>query len=566
VLHYLATNPGRVIAREELVKSVWRHSHVSAGVLRGYIRDLRDVLGDDAAAPQFIETIGRRGYRFIALPSVTDAAIGDQRSPIVGREAELRQLHAWWEQASQGERQVVFVTGEAGIGKTSLLDTFLDQVATDYDVWIGRGQCVEHYGAGEAYLPVLEALSQLGRGSGREHLTELLRGYAPTWLMHLPALLSPAEREGLQREVLGTTRERNLRELAEGLEALTRMTARAPPVLVLVLEDLQWSDHATLDFVASLARRRESARLLLIGTFRFGDAIVSGHPLKGLKQDLQIHGQCAELPLGLLSEEATADYLAARFAAGTRSPLRELARMLHARTDGNPLFMVNVVDDLVSQGVIEARSGRWDLRTAPKEIESRIPESLRQMIEQQVDRLTVADQRVVEAGSVAGLEFAAATVAGALDTDVIEVEERCSGLVSRGQLLRACGDGTLPNGTVTARYEFLHALHRRVVYDRLSHGRHQRLHRRLGEEVERVYGAEVGELAAALAVHFERGRDTRRAVQYRLQAAKNAIRRCANQEAIAHLTKGLELAEAHQGSDTAADVQEAEALLEELKS
>jgi len=181
----------------------------------------------------------------------------------VGREAELAQLHEWLEQALSGERQMVFVTGEPGIGKTAVVDAFLALLAGNPNLWIGRGQCVAHYGAGEAYLPVLEALGRLGRVAGGERLIALLGRYAPAWLAQLPTLVGEAELDALQRKVQGVPRERMLREMAEAVEVLT---AEMP--VVLVLEDLQWSDTATLDWLAAVAQRREAARLLVIATYR----------------------------------------------------------------------------------------------------------------------------------------------------------------------------------------------------------------------------------------------------------------------------------------------------------
>ncbi|MBI3304075.1 MAG: ATP-binding protein [Deltaproteobacteria bacterium] len=197
---------------------------------------------------------------------------------MVGREAELSQLYRWLEKVLEGERQIIFVTGEPGIGKTTVVEAFLQQIAAERDIWIGRGQCIEHYGAGEAYLPVLEALGRLCREPGGQFLIELLSQQAPTWLVQMPALLRATELETLQRKTRGATREGMLRELAEAVEALT---AEWP--LVLWLEDLQWSDVSTLDWLAFVGRRRERARLLVIGTYRPVEVIVSGHPLKGVK-------------------------------------------------------------------------------------------------------------------------------------------------------------------------------------------------------------------------------------------------------------------------------------------
>ena len=307
------------------------------------IRELRKALGDDARVPQFIETVHRRGYRFIAAahnpvasskyPSsegitsvrqLSNSGLSTQHSLLVGREAELAQLHGWLDKALRGERQVVFVTGEAGIGKTTLVEAFLSRVRShrsslgvqnrnppnseprtpDSRPLDRTGQSVEHYGASEPYLPVLEALGRLGRGPDGEHLIAVLRQYAPTWLVHLPALVSPAEREQLQREVQGATPQRMLREMAEALEALT-----AEHPLLLVLEDLHWSDVSTLDLLSVVARRTERARLFIIGSYRPAEVLGNGHPLRTVMQELHLHKQCEELRLGLLSEEDVTAYL-----------------------------------------------------------------------------------------------------------------------------------------------------------------------------------------------------------------------------------------------------------------
>ena len=257
----------------------------------------------------------------------------------MGRETELAISTSWLAKALSGERQIVFVTGEPGIGKTTLVEAFRQrirelgvrlgvQLATPITIqnsrfpiacipnpahpWLGRGQCIEHYGAGEAYLPMLEALGRLCRDETGNSVITLLRQHAPTWLVQMPALLSPTELEELQRRTAGVTRERMLRELAEALEVIT---AERP--LVLVLEDLHWSDVSTLDLLSMLARRQERARLLIIGTYRPVEVLTRDHPLKGIKQELQLHGQCEELALDFLSEAAVAEYLAMRFDASS---------------------------------------------------------------------------------------------------------------------------------------------------------------------------------------------------------------------------------------------------------
>jgi DNA-binding winged helix-turn-helix (wHTH) protein/predicted ATPase len=549
VLRYLVEHAGRVVTQEELRTAVWPATVVSESVLRGAIRELREVLGDAADAVRFVETIPHRGYRFVAPLTAAHAGQTALRSArpfapqpvprpgnflLIGRDAELGRLQEWLESALQGTRQVVFVTGEPGIGKTTVVDTFLAYAAGRGDLWIGRGQCVEHYGPSEAYLPVLEALWQLCRRPGGEQVIPLLSHYAPTWLAQMPGLLGEAELAAAQRRAQGATRERMLRELAEAIEALTAATA-----VVLVLEDLHWSDYSTLDLLALLAQRRGPARLLVLGTYRPADVIVSGHPLKALKQELQAHGRCEELPLGFFTEVEVAQYLRARFAQQQLPP--ELGGAIHRSTEGNPLFLVNVVDYWVSQGVLVETAGRWHLAARVEDLTAGVPESLRQMIEKQVGRLTPEEGRLIEAASVAGVEFATAAIAAGLQEQTERVEEWCERLAKRGQFLQARGTETLADGTVIGRHGFRHALYQQVLYERVAVMRRVRLHRRIGAWGEQVYGAQGSNLAAELAMHFERGHDYARAVQYLGQAAKNAGRRHALQEAVALLRKALEL-------------------------
>src|SRR5262245_32775984 len=181
------------------------------------------------------------------------------------------------------------------------------------------------------------ALGRLGREPRHREVTAVLAQYAPTWLAQLPALANLSEREGLQRILMGATRERMLRELTDALEVLA---IRQP--IVIVLEDLHWSDHSTAEFIAYLAQRRGPARLLLIGTYRPADLQARAHPLKGVVQELQARGRCEELRLKTLRETEIDTYVGKRFGEGTFPAT--LAELIHQRTGGNPLFMVNMIE------------------------------------------------------------------------------------------------------------------------------------------------------------------------------------------------------------------------------
>ena len=407
VLHYLVTHPEHLVTKDELLDAVWPETAVTDAVVRVAIGALRKAL-HDTGPPRFIATVPRRGYRFVAPVTVADASESTTGSPtsqalltpappplLVEREAVLQRLEVAWAQARQGYRQVVLVTGEAGMGKTAVVEAFRAAVATDQTVWLATGQCVEHYGTGEAYLPVLEALGQLCRGVGGERLVAMLRQHAPTWLVQMPWLLTPAHREQLRDELQGTTRERMLREFAEVVDTLTAETP-----LVLLFEDLHWSDYATLDLLALLARRRTPAHLLIIGTYRPVETIVHRHPLRTVVQDLQRHGHAIDLPLALLSAHAVAAYLIGRF-PHQQFPTA-LVPWLHQRTDGHPLFLVTLVQALVERSVLHEHDGCWTAHGDIEALALEVPESLRQLLEQQVTRLPLEAQRVLEVASVAG--------------------------------------------------------------------------------------------------------------------------------------------------------------------
>jgi predicted ATPase/type II secretory pathway predicted ATPase ExeA len=473
-----------------------------------------------------------------AFPS-QHSALNTQYSVIVGRESELTQLHNVFEKAVRGERQIVFVTGEAGIGKTTLVDAFLAQIRGRADVRITSGQCVEHYGPGEAYMPLLEATQRLCRAPGGERRIEALQRYAPSWLVQLPGLLEPQDRDLLQQRVQGTSRERMLREMAEAAELFA--TRRG---LVLVLEDLHWSDVSTLEWLSYIARRREPAKLMILGTYRPVDVLASGHPLRGVVQELQARRQCDEMRLEPLAEEAIAEYLSERFAVGATHALllQDLAPLLVRRTGGNPLFVINTVDYFVRQGAVTKEAGHWTLQADKiNEVGEGVPDTLRQLIERQVERLSEAEQRLLEAASVAGVEFAVAEAAAGLQGDIETLESQCERLARTGQLLRTEGVAEWPDGTLSGRYSFLHALYHEVVYARVTAVPRVQWHRRIAERKEAAYGERAREIAAELAVHFVEGRDYHKAVQYLQQAGKNAVRRSAHQEAVAHFTRGLDL-------------------------
>jgi DNA-binding winged helix-turn-helix (wHTH) protein/tetratricopeptide (TPR) repeat protein len=539
VLRYLVEHPGRLVTQNELLDALWPDAYVQPEVLKNQILDVRRALGDHSKNPHFIETLPRRGYEFIAAvteSAATPSVFSDRPSAgrLVGRDRYLHELRDCLDSAVTGTRRIVFLTGEAGIGKTALVDEFLRKTSsTDASIRIARGQCVEGYGGKEAYYPMLETLGQLCREPEGESVIHILAKQGPTWLVQFPDLLKREHLQTLQREILGATRERMLREIGDTIEAIT-----ASMPLLLVFEDLQWVDPSTVDLISVLARGRRPARLMLLGTYRPLDG-ASSTQLNTVKQDLLVHHLCQEIVLEPLGESEVAEYLAGDSpAAGLPEGL---AALLHRRSEGNPLFMVAALDHMAKLGLVGQENGTWQLRIPLEQIDPGVPESLRQMIETQIDTLSAAEQRVLEAASVAGLMFSSCVSAVAAGLSQDSFEKHCEQLSRRNRLVHWVDSQQSPSGGLCHRFKFVHALYREVCYRRQPPGMRAKLHRQIGLCMEEMFPDRLSEMAPELAHHFEAGADWARAVKYLRVVAETARRRYAHREAAAFLEHALEL-------------------------
>jgi len=201
--------------------------------------------------------------------------------------------------------------------------------------------------------------------------------------------------------------------------------------------------------LALLARRREAARLLVIATYRPIEVLGDAHLLRPVLQELQGRGLCTELNLEGLSEEAVREYLTARFAGWAQHPvpLQQVAQALHQRTEGNPLLLVTVLEDLVARGMIVQTECGWTLQGGSDAVTVGVPQSLQQIIKRQIDCLSPEQQRLLEAARVAGTELSAAAAA---DCRLLLTEDLQDGFTWRGV--------TVTNPFVPTRHELLSAL------------------------------------------------------------------------------------------------------------
>jgi DNA-binding winged helix-turn-helix (wHTH) protein len=539
VLRYLVEHADRLVSQDEILEALWPETYVNPEVVKKYVLGIRKVLGDQPNKPAFVATFPRRGYQFIAsvrdeTPSSLPGFTGDGIKTIVGRESALAQLQDALNKALQGHRQIVFITGEAGVGKTALLDAFQQTAACSANICIARGQCVEGFGGKEAYYPILEAFGHALRDSGRDPIVQVFSKQAPTWLAQFPSVVTAEQRPALEKEIIGATRARMVREICEALETLTAQNA-----LILCLEDLHWVDPSTLDFISALARRRGPAKLLLLGTFRPAEVIISQSPLKTLKQDLIVHSLSHEVALERLEESNVAEYLAVEFVEAAFPA--GFANVIYRHSGGNPLFMVTVLQDMVKKGFVAHSGGSWNLTVPLENLDSSVPETLQQLIEAQFQQLSAVEQRILRAASVAGERFSVWAITTAVELEAGSIEDACQGLAERQQFIQATGIHGLASGEFSAHYEFRHSLYREVLYRRLSEVNRSKLHRLMAERLETLCAPCEQEMATELSLHFEEGRDYEQAVRYLILAAENAARRFAYGDSIEILRHALEL-------------------------
>lgn len=377
VLAVLIEQAGQIVTKQVLNQTVWGGIAVGDDAITSCIQEVRHALGDKARKPFYIETRHRRGYRLIAPVTVAlQSAPSPPRQHLVGREEPLTELNRRLELAIGEQRQLVLVSGEPGIGKSALVDFFLSGLAADRGIRIARGQCLHHHGAGEPYLPIIDALTRMASAPDGRDLRKLLAHQAPGWLARMPSLWTRAEREFFAVRGLPTF-EHLLSELTLVIEAISR---RSP--LVVQLEDIHWSDGSTLAWLAHVARRLEPARLLILATMRPVERSGLKVGLDRLVGELALHGQCHEVPLAPLCLGAIQHYLEHRLGNRTFDVrLDEVAERLLARTGGNPLFLAGIVD----------RLAQADAPADFAEAMASIPSGVRRYIESHVDEFDVAD-------------------------------------------------------------------------------------------------------------------------------------------------------------------------------
>ena len=420
LLRCLLARPGVLVTHQEILRGVWPDTHVQPENVKALVHELRSALGDQSHDPVFIRSEPGRGYSFIA--DVTSAMVpflgrddGIEDQLFVDREEALGAIDQRIELAATTcEPQLVLVDGDRGIGKTSLCQAVVRLARRRPGLRISYGQCPEVSGPVEPYGVVIDALDLLAR----QHPAEVPGAFArraPGWLARFPhwrdanGQPAPADDGSGGQPLL-------VRDLAGVLDEL----AADVPLLV-ILEDLQWADPTTIEWLRAAMRRRVPARLCIVATYSASRRLPVVEAIERFVRSARSEAWCEVVPLVSLNAHYVHQYLERRFGGDVALAI---GSPLHAATGGNPLLTVMASDALVRCGSLRLSSDGWHLEGTPREIDAALTASLADGFQCQIDRLDAEDRFVLEAAAAAGPQFTIEAVATVLGTHALRAIRR----------------------------------------------------------------------------------------------------------------------------------------------
>lgn len=495
LLRHLLEHRECLLTKQDILKAVWTRTRVEEGQVKQFVAGPRRVLEDDPRAPRFIETVHGRGYRFIGrLTAAMRARNGpmaqspDERAPVtaaapIGREVAWRRLQDLYCRAGSQGGDVCLITGEAGIGKSALVEAFTRCIVETSEPLVLRARCARSLRRAEPFQPVLSVLDVLcqewrgGDGVG------CMRQHAPSWFRQMPGQAGADHTVGATARGACANEARMLREFSHLLRVLHGQRA-----VVLVVEDIHWADESTLHLLTHLARQSGGGCVLVLCTRRDADSDSNTRELRELiclgAGGARVH----EVALTRWDEGAIARYLDARW--GIAGAHVAVARQVRDVTLGNPLFVTQLAEHW-RRGITAVGS---------------VPARLRVIIRAELSEVPAGAQRVLEAASVAGTRFVAALVAEVLGMTTERVEELCESQARRSQLVRRSRSVRWRDGGECAEYEFVHPLRRQVLYDGIPPCRRAKLQERMAGSLSRARRTGVPAPRAPLAPRPHRPR------------------------------------------------------------
>ncbi len=513
---------------------------------------------------------------FLQSEGTTEVA---EDSPIfVARELELAQLNQFLERALAGKGQVAFVIGGAGRGKTALLTEFARRAQTTQpDLLMAIGNCDLYSGIGDPFLPFRDVMGMLTGdvatklATGAITHTQARRLWAsllPTCqaiLDHSPNLIDVLV---LHKDLLARAKEaappsahqlEQLQRLTQHKEATTSelvqenlfqqltnvlqtLAARQP--LLLLLDDMQWADATSISLLFHLGRRLTGSRILIIGAYRPEEVAVgrSGerHPLEQVLAEFKRMLGDIWVDLGQTGQTADRQFIDVFLDTEPNQLGSAFRQALYQHTYGHPLFTVELLRAMRERGSLVQNEQRQWIEGDSLSWEQ-LPAKVEAVIEERIGRLEEDLRQVLTVASVDGEEFTAQVVAR-----VQAVSERrllsqlTRTLAKKHRLVRGQGEMRVGN-RVLSRYQFVHMLFQRYLYNELSMEERRLLHAEIGEVLETLYGDHAAQIAVQLAWHFQEAKIPEKARPYLQQAGEWAVRHYANDEAVAYFSHALKL-------------------------
>lgn len=502
VLEYLRRNPNRLVSQDEILDQVWPNRFVQPEIVKTYIRTLRRLLEDDVRRPRFIETRPRSGYRFLGeLPDWQDIlpAFAACKPKVLakpaGRDAEHTVLSIALGDARSGQRECVVLTGEAGLGKSTLLDTFVATAQTEPRTVVAMAYGVPTRGLPEPFSLAITLLQDLVRQIDPLVFIAALTVHAPAWARYLaPAHLIVSNIHGS-----GWLPQQMVREACTLIEHFaTQLT------IVLAVDDLQWIDPNTADLLVTLCLRRYPARLMIVTAFRQVEFTVPC-PIHEAVQGLVRQGRARELILTPLDNNNIVTLLHNQVKSAEIDEIIQYS-------GGNP----RILQSLIASGK-DGAGVKLQMGGAPLPV-----------------------QRALEAGSIAGPRFCAWAVAKILGTEQDTIDDLLARIASSRQYLRLDGSYLLPDGIRTPIYAFRHAVFYRLLLDGQLPTRRSERFRKFGDAIITLWGEAVKDVANDVSRAFKSAGNWSGAIMYNQLAAQGAVERDRPVEAVRFLTEALD--------------------------
>jgi class 3 adenylate cyclase len=525
------------------VAPTWHNAECPPGLETLILRLLeKDAQRRPASAAQVREALASVSRGSTPVPQPASAAPqADQANPIyrrtfVGREQEVKQLEKAFDAALSGQGSLLMIVGEPGIGKT----TITEQLATYVGMRGGRslvGHCYEEGSLSLPYLPFVETMRSYVVQQDREQLAKQLGSGAAD-----VARIVSEVRDRVTVEPSASSRPEEERfRLFQAVAGFLR-NASSAQALCLVLEDLHDADKGTMEMLVHLARNLAGARILLVGTYRDVE-VDRTHPLSAALAELRRIESFQRIPLRGLSPDEVQRMLSN--IAGQEVQF-VLAEAIYRQTEGNPLFIQEVIRYAAESGLIKREGDQWVATT--ESLLTQIPEGLKDVIGRRLSGLSEDCNRVLSVASVIGRDFA------------VDVLQRVGG-ISEDQLMSALEEAMRVSliedmkGGREARYRFTHAFFRQTLYEEMIAPRRLRMHNEVAKALEQHYAGRLEEHAAELAEHFSHSsseEDLRKAVEYGKLAAARAGSVNAYGEAVRYLDQALEVQEVLAPTDSEA--------------